>query len=100
MFIYTVRIKVNSEIESHWLKWMTEKHIPDVLLTGAFLKSLIIKVPDSSEYIIQYTAPSREILDDYRKNHSPRLQQEHNELFEGKFSAQREEFEFIKEFIK
>jgi hypothetical protein len=98
MFIYTVRIKVNAEIEDYWLEWMTEKHIPDVLRTGAFLKSLIIKVPDSTEYLIQYTARSREILNDYRMNFSPGLQKEHNELFEGKFSAMREEFEFIREF--
>jgi hypothetical protein len=99
MFIYTVRIKVNAEIENDWLEWMISKHIPDVLRTGAFIKSQIMKVPETSEYLIQYTAQSREILENYRQNHSPRLQKEHNDLFEGKFSAMREEFELIKEFI-
>ena len=36
MIIYNVSIKIEPNIKDDWIKWMKEKHIPDVMNTAIF----------------------------------------------------------------
>jgi hypothetical protein len=40
-------------------------------------------------YSIQYLCENEACLDDYNKKHAPRLQEEHNAKYQGKFAAFR-----------
>ena len=44
MIIYNVTINVDEIIHSDWLKWMQNKHINDVLATGLFTNTKMVRV--------------------------------------------------------
>ena len=102
MIIYNVTINVDESIHQDWLKWMQNKHIHDVLATGLFTSAKMVKVLVEEEmggttYAIQYSTDSRAKLEDYYKNHAPRLRQEGLQLFADKMLAFRTELEVMSE---
>lgn len=102
MIIYNVTINVDESIHQDWLKWMQNKHINDVLATGLFTSAKMVKVLVEEEmggttYAIQYATDSRAKLEDYYKNHAPRLRQEGLQLFADKMLAFRTELEVMSE---
>ncbi len=42
MYIYNVTVTLEKEIQSEWLRWMKEIHIPDVMRTGFFIENKIV----------------------------------------------------------
>ena len=44
MFIYNVTVHVEPTVETEWLNWMREEHIPAVLNTGKFTLAKLFKV--------------------------------------------------------
>lgn len=100
--LYNVTISIDASIESDWLDWMKNVHIPDVMKTGFFTENRICRVHDYEEggltYAIQYVAKSMEDLEIYRRDFSPGLQQEHAERYAGKFAAFRTVLEIVHEF--
>ena len=103
MIIYNVTINVDESIHSDWLKWMQNKHINDVLATGLFTNAKMVRVLVEEEmggvtYAVQYFTDSRDKLEDYYKNHAPRLRQEGLQLFADKMLAFRTELEVMEEF--
>ena len=44
MYIYNVSVSVDDEIQSDWLSWMSEEHIPEVMDTGYFTGFKIFKI--------------------------------------------------------
>ncbi len=102
MIIYNVTVKLNLEIESDWLQWMRNQHIPKVIATGCFLKSrlskLDLKETDGVTYTIQYEALSIEILNQYMIRYAPQLQKEHIDRYANKFVAFRTILEVLEEF--
>jgi hypothetical protein len=99
MIIYNVTVNIEKDVEQDWLRWMKEKHIPDVMKTGFFLENKICKVLVEEEqgitYAIQYTCMSMEDLQSYQQKHAPGLQREHAERYKGKFVAFRTLLEII-----
>jgi len=94
MFIYSVTIAIDKNLEKEWLEWMIQKHIPDVMNTGCFLKYNIYQVysalsEDLSTYNVQYLFEKVENLEKYQKEFASQLQKEHKDKFEGKFVATR-----------
>lgn len=103
MIIYNVTINIDESVHDKWLTWMQNKHISDVLATGLFTSARLVKVLVEEEmggvtYSVQYFAPTRENLENYYKNHAPRLRQEGLELFADKMLAFRTELEIMDEF--
>jgi len=103
MIIYNVTINIDDSVHDKWLTWMMEKHIPEVMETGKFFKSKIVKVlvveeMGGSTYAIQYFAESMEKLQAYYTEDAPRLREEGAKLFGDKMLAFRTEMELIKEF--
>jgi hypothetical protein len=79
---------------------MCRSHIPDVLRTGHFHSSDLLKQIDGesatkSVYQIRYQCLSLESLQQYRTDFAPRLQAEHTTRYQGRFTASRAVFETL-----
>ncbi|RNC91984.1 MAG: DUF4286 family protein [Allomuricauda sp.] len=102
MYIYNVTINIDDSAHKDWLKWMVDKHIPDMLATGKFLSAKMCKVLVDEEmggttYSIQYKTANKETLEAYYSENAAYLRQEGHQLFNGKFVAFRTELELISE---
>lgn len=93
MFIYNVTINIDASIQTEWVKWMLEEHIPDVMKTGCFIDSRMVKVlnveDEGHTYSVQYTFLEMDDIERYKKEHAPRLQASGKEKFKDKFVAFR-----------
>ena len=94
MIIYNVTVKVDPEIESEWLTWMKEHHIPDVMKTGCFTAYAInkLKYPvedEGSTYAFQYSCKTMEDLERYHSNFARKLQKDHTDRYANRFVAFR-----------
>ncbi len=103
MIIYNVTVNVDESIHEDWYAWMTEKHIPQVMETGKFVKAKLVKVLIVEEmggttYSVQYFTESKEKLEEYYKEHAPQLREEGARLFGDKMLAFRTELELLQEF--
>ena len=103
MVLYNVTISIDVNCELEWLEWMKGVHIPDVIKTGFFKEAKICRLIGGEEeggktYAIMYTSHSEEGLEEYKKNHAPKLQLEHNAKFLGRFAAFRNELRALQEF--
>ena len=93
MVIYSVEITIEAAIETDWLEWMQQVHVPDVVRTGCFLECRIYKLLDAprgeSVYVMQYHCRSLDDYHRYRDQFAPALQKEHAERFAGRFRGAR-----------
>ncbi|WP_298779460.1 DUF4286 family protein [uncultured Polaribacter sp.] len=102
MYIYNVTINIEDTLVSEWLIWI-ENHILDVLNTGKFTSAKFTEVLVDEEmggktFSIQYTANSRQDLDDYYNEDAEKLQVESLKKYGDKMLAFRTELKVIKEF--
>ena len=102
MYIYNVTINIDETVHKEWLTFM-ETHILKVLNTGRFTAAKLTEVLVEEEmggrtYSIQYTANTREDLDNYYKYNADILQQKSLQKFGDKMLAFRTELKLIKEF--
>jgi len=98
--LYNVTVSIAEQVETDWKNWMLQTHIPDVMSTGKFLNYSMQKVIDVENemgvtYAIQYIAPDRETYDKYQQEDAPRLQQDHQQRYNGYFGAFRTLMEII-----
>lgn len=102
MIIYNVTSNIEDSCHDQWMEWMMEKHIPEILDTGKFYKIKILKVLSQEDhgttYSVQYFAESREKLEQYYKEHAPKLRADALGKFGEKVLAFRTELEIMKEF--
>ncbi|MFL5753858.1 MAG: DUF4286 family protein [Bacteroidia bacterium] len=92
MFIYNVTVNIDESVHEEWLAWMKEVHIPDVMRTGCFIDSQLVKVLGQDEghtYSFQYKFLEMEDYENYQKNFAAKLQREVRDRYEGKFAAFR-----------
>ncbi|MDJ0645313.1 MAG: DUF4286 family protein [Flavobacteriaceae bacterium] len=108
MYIYNVTINIDESVEEDWLRWMQEKHIPEMLDTGKFTEAKMCQVMVEEDmggvtYSIQYTTENKETLERYYEEDAGRLRQEGLQLFADKFVAFRTELDVVhhtRNFIK
>ncbi|MDH3323228.1 MAG: DUF4286 family protein [Flavobacteriaceae bacterium] len=105
MYIYNVTINIDPSVHEHWRQWMQEKHIPDMLATGKFIKALMSRVQVEEEmggftYSVQYTTESKEILNKYYLEDAEQLRNEALQLFPNKFVTFRTELEIVHQIEK
>jgi hypothetical protein len=94
MLLYNVTIGIDKDIETEWLQWMKEKHIPDVMRTGMFLRSQMFKVLHDQEdgtisYSVQYFAETIHQIQEYLEVYAPALIESHRQKFLNKHVAFR-----------
>jgi len=99
MFIYNVTISVDRSAHDEWMKWMREVHMPDVIKTGCFIDSRMLKVLNVEDegitYSVQYTFLDMSDMEEYKAKHAQRLQKESLDKFKDKFVAFRTLLEII-----
>lgn len=99
MFIYNVTINIEDSVKEDWIKWMREKHIPDVLATGCFVSHRICKVlhvqDEGVTYSVQYFFKAMEDLNRYQQRFAPGLQREHQARYGEKAVAFRTLLEVV-----
>lgn len=99
MIVYNVTVNIDADVHERWIDWMKEVHIPDVMATGLFLESRMLRVLADDEggitYAIQYTAADMDHFERYRDEHALRLQAETKKHFDGKFAAFRTLLEVV-----
>ncbi len=84
-----------ASFHGEWVDWMRNVHIPEVMATGFFTKSTMLRLlePPADEegitYAIQYNCNNIEALRRYQEEESPALQAKVAERYEGKYFAFR-----------
>jgi hypothetical protein len=94
MLLFNETVGVDKDIETEWLVWMKEKHIPAVMKTGMFVSSKIYKVlhdqdDGTTSYSVQYIAKSIDHIQQYLEVFAPVLAEEHRQRFLNKHVAFR-----------
>lgn len=100
MIIYNVTINIESELHDEWLSWMKETHVPDVMSTGKFIDSRILRIIGDEDsggktYSVQYTCNSMNDFLEYEHDHAQALRAEHTAKFKDKFVAFRTLLEVV-----
>ena len=92
MILYNVSIKIEPNIKDDWIKWMKEKHIPDVMNTDIFSDYKFLEITNEEAkdtYAIQYSCKSMDDLNRYFDVFAEALQSEHQKRYVNKFVAFR-----------
>ena len=93
MFIYNVTVNISPGAHDEWLDWMKKVHIPDVMKTGCFTSSRILKVlyvdDEGHTYSIQYLFKAMSDIETYMQEFAGPLQAEHKAKFGESYSAFR-----------
>lgn len=93
MFIYNVTVNISDEAHHEWLKYMREKHIPDVMKTACFIDSQILKLlyveDEGHTYSIQYKFLEMADMEKYQQQFANALQAEHKNKFGNAYTAFR-----------
>ena len=102
MYIYNVTVNIDESVHAEWLVWI-QAHIEDVLATGRFSSAKLTQVLVEEEmggvtYSIQYTAKTREDLDEYYRVDADKLRGDGLRRFADKMVAFRTELRIVKEF--
>jgi len=79
--IYNVTVSLDPSIETDWIDWMKNVHIPEVIATGMFLDSRLLRVHAFEEngvtYAVQYRLRNLDALEKYQTEFAPVLQAKH-----------------------
>lgn len=78
MFVYNITIKIDAAIESDWLPWQKNEHIPEVMDTGLFTEYKFFRLLDHDDsdgptYIVQFFANRRADYDRYIEQYAGKL---------------------------
>lgn len=103
MVVYKVNIQIKESRAEEWFKWMSSRHIPDVVNTGLFMDFSFSKmIPNGTapqegyvKFQIEYFCYNMDNLKDYQEHFAKNLQDEHAKRYEGDFIAQREIYEDV-----
>ena len=81
MFIYNVTTKMDWSIHEAWLKWMREEHLRQVVDTGCFVRSSLLRLLETDEtegptYAAQFVANTKEDYERYIAQYSKLLREE------------------------
>jgi hypothetical protein len=102
MYIYNVTVNVDESVHDKWLKWMKEKHIPDMLGTGKFNSAKMCHVMVKEEtggitYSVQYSTDGIVTLQEFYDQDASKLRNEEMALFQDKLLSFRTELKLISE---
>lgn len=88
---YEITAIVRDDLVDAYEKYMRERHIPDVLRSGAF-SSASFSRSAPGRYRIRYEASARSQLDDYLANHAAALRGHFTQTFPAGIELSREEW--------
>jgi hypothetical protein len=94
MLTYEITANVRPDLCDAYERYMRERHIPDLMRTGAFVTASLSRSA-AGRYRIRYEARSREKLDSYLAEHAPRLRQHFTDTFPEGIELSREEWSVV-----
>jgi len=94
MIVYNISTKINPDIETEWVQWQQQEHIPDIMASGQFIDYKFYRLIDPQQedglvYIVQYFSPSLDNYYHYINNIAPTLRQKALENWGEQFIAFR-----------
>lgn len=99
MILYNVTSSLDASIADDWLAFMRDAHMPEVLATGCFIKSQLLRLlneeDDGITYAAQYYCISLEQLDAYQEHFAPALRADMEKRFGGKYVSFRTVLEVV-----
>lgn len=99
--VYNVTVIIDHGVHEEWLTWMKEVHIPNVLASGQFLSSTMMRIcedevnEDGISYAIHYVCKNIASYQKYKAEFAPILQKEVEDKFGGQFAAFRTLLEVV-----
>ena len=93
MLIYEITATVAPDIAAEYEKYMTERHIPDLIATGHFSAAFFAK--NGLKYRIGYHADSSEDLDAYLANDAERIRDDLTQQFPSGIEIARQNLEIV-----
>lgn len=94
MIIYEITADIGANEPAVYEKYMRERHIPDLLATGNFVRAFFTR-REKTIYRIQYHAADAEALEKYLQNDAPRLREHFQQTFSDAVKLARENWEII-----
>lgn len=94
MIIYEITATVRADLIESYEKYMRERHIPDLLVTGYFSGAKFTRA-GANRYRIQYEARDKDALDDYLKSEASRLRSDFIAHFSEGVELSREIWEVV-----
>ena len=91
MLTYEITATVRPDLCDAYERYMRERHIPDLMRTGAFGAASFSRSA-AGRYRIRYEAKTRQDLDSYLAEHAPRLRQHFTDTFPEGIDLSREEW--------
>jgi len=99
MIVYNVTIKVDPHIESEWLKWQKNEHVPAMMATGLFTEykffRLLVEESDGITYVIQYFCHSFERYEKYIAEFASHIEKEALARWKNQFITFRTIMEIV-----
>jgi hypothetical protein len=100
MILFNETVNIDNTVAAHWLQWMQETHIPEVMATTFFIKFQIAKVMEEednggSTYAIQYYARHMDDLLEYHREHDQAMQAKMQAQYPGQFVSFRTVLEVV-----
>ena len=82
MFIYNVTVNVDWSIHDAWLQWILREHMPEMVNTGCFTHSQLLRLLEADEidgptYTAQYFAETKSDYNRYVEIYSPAIRQKY-----------------------
>jgi hypothetical protein len=97
MVIYEITAVVEPGLAARYEKYMTGRHIPDLLATGYFISATFLRSGDH-RFRIRYKAVDRAALDEYFRSQAERLRADFKEHFPAGVDLARETWDVLGEF--
>lgn len=103
MYIYNVTINIDTTIHEKWLVWIPTQ-IQAILKTGTFISAKLSEVLVEEEmggvtYSIQFTAKTKQDIENYYKKYAPKLRAVSAGKFGSKVLAFRTELRVVQQFF-
>jgi hypothetical protein len=99
MILYNVTSSVDPEVAEEWLAFMRDVHMPDIMATGYFVKSQLLRLlneeDDGYTYAAQFYCLNVEQLDEYQETLAPGLRADLETRFPGQYVSFRTVLEVI-----
>jgi len=100
MLIYNVTIKIDWSIEKDWIGWMLDEHMPEVVATGCFESSRLLRLlevdeTDGPTFAAQYMAESKSAYSAYIQHYAPAMRKKVTEKWGNQLVAFRSLMEVV-----
>jgi hypothetical protein len=100
MFVYNISIKITPEIESKWVQWQMQEHIPEMMSTNLFSEYKFFHLLEQDEtdgitYVVQFFTPSMAKYNEYIEKYAPQLRKKALDKWGNNFIAFRTIMELV-----